>query len=60
MASVVGAITTPLTGGLGHPGAPRSTMNLVKKIFNVKATRLEQDDVRELVEEVVDKVIKFA
>ena len=31
-----------------------------RKVFNVKATRLEQDDVKELVEEAVEKVMEFA
>jgi len=31
-----------------------------KKMFDVKATRLEQDDVKELVEEAVEKVMEFA
>lgn len=31
-----------------------------KKVFDVKASRLEQDDVKELVEEAVEKVIEFA
>jgi len=31
-----------------------------KKVFNVKATRLEQGDVKELVEEAVEKVMEFA
>jgi hypothetical protein len=30
-----------------------------KKVFDVKATRLEQDDVKELVEEAVEKVMEF-
>jgi len=31
-----------------------------RKVFDVKATRLEQDDVKELVEEAVEKVMEFA
>jgi len=31
-----------------------------RKMFNVRATRLERDDVRELVEEAVEKVMEFA
>jgi len=31
-----------------------------KKIFDVKATKLEQDDVKELIEEAVEKVTEFA
>jgi hypothetical protein len=31
-----------------------------KKVFDVKATMLEQDDVKELVEEAVEKVMEFA
>jgi hypothetical protein len=31
-----------------------------RKVFHVKATRLEQDDVKELVEEAVEKVMEFA
>jgi hypothetical protein len=31
-----------------------------KKVFDVKVTRLEQDDVKELVEEAVEKVMEFA
>jgi hypothetical protein len=31
-----------------------------KKVFDVKATKLEQDDVKELVEEAVEKVMEFA
>ncbi|MBS7611778.1 hypothetical protein KEJ27_06180 [Candidatus Bathyarchaeota archaeon] len=33
---------------------------LERKMFDVKTTRLEQDDVRELVEEAVKRVIEFA
>jgi hypothetical protein len=31
-----------------------------KRVFNVKSTMLEQDDVKELVEEAVEKVMEFA
>jgi hypothetical protein len=31
-----------------------------RKMFDVRATRLERDDVRELVEEAVEKVMEFA
>jgi len=31
-----------------------------KKVFDVKATKLDQDDVKELVEEAVGKVMEFA
>ncbi len=31
-----------------------------RKVFDVKATRLEQNDVKELVEEAVEKVMEFA
>lgn len=31
-----------------------------KRVFDVEATRLEQDDVKELVEEAVEKVMEFA
>lgn len=31
-----------------------------KKVFDVRATRLEQEDVRDLVEEAVEKVMEFA
>jgi hypothetical protein len=34
--------------------------HLGKKIFNVKATGLKQEDVKELVEEAVEKVMEFA
>lgn len=31
-----------------------------KKVFDVRATRLEQEDIKELIEEAVEKVIEFA
>jgi len=33
---------------------------LEKRLFNVKATRLEKEDVKELIEEAVEKVMEFA